>query len=162
MPTRSQEEFRENLRKNIMKDLFTDSRLMNTSTLLHVVDEEPLEKCLLSTYGQMKSLTDRYIQHSEDYTDMEKARDARVDAAKAAKVLDPREIGLEQNLEEVYFNYYGHGAHDSPVPDRPGASYACDCGLKMMMGWKRLPLQCPKCRRITPTGELKRDGVLKR
>ena len=162
MTNRSQDQFREALRKNITQDLFTDSRLMDTKLLLHVVDEEAVEKCRLSTYGQMRKMTNHMINRTDDYQEMEKARDTRIDVSKLDNKIDYRQVGLEQNLEEIYFNYYGHGANDSPVPDRPGAPYKCECGTKFMTGWKTMPLICPKCHRITPTGELHRDGVLKK
>lgn len=162
MVNRSQEMFREALRKSITNDIFTDSRLMDTPLLLHTVDADIVTKTRLSTYGQMDRLNRHMINRTEDYTDMEKARDTRIDSSKLDNKLDYRQIGLDQSLEEIYFNYYGHGANDSPVPDRPGAPYKCPCGTKMMTGWKTMPLQCPRCHRLTPAGELQRDGILKR
>ncbi len=163
MVTREQDEFRENLRHSFEDNLFTRARLMNSDTLLHVVDEDALTKCRLSTYGQMRGLNKHMIHRTEDYADMEKARDARgVSASKLENRIDCREIGLDQNLEEIYFNYYGHGSNDSPVPDRPGGSYKCECGTRFMMGWKGMPTECPRCHRLTPVGEMKRDGILKR
>ena len=57
MVTRTVETFREDLRKEIAKDLFTDSRLMNNAMIRNFVDDDALNKCRLSTYGQMRRLT---------------------------------------------------------------------------------------------------------
>lgn len=163
MVTRAQDEFREALRRDFTKNLFDRARLMNSDTLLHVVDEDALTKCRLSTYGQMDSLNKHMVNRNGDYDDMEKARDARgISASKLENRIDSREIGLDQTLEKIYFDYYGHGSNDSPVPDRPGGTYKCECGTKFMMGWKGMPTECPRCHRLTPVGEMKRDGVLKR
>ena len=89
---------------------------------------------------------------------MQKARETQ----KWAGAVDARSFALDQSLEEIYFNYYGEGFDGGPVIDRPGASYVCPCGLKMMMEPKLLPPQCPTCGRLTPIGKLQRDGVLKR
>lgn len=160
---REQERFRENLRKSYMKDLFTDSRLLSNAAIARNVDAEAVNKCRLSTFGQMGSLNRRMIYRTEDYEDMEKARDKKVDATKLADKADAREFGLDQYVEEMYFNYYGHGYDGGPVCDRPNAPWICPgCGLKVMMSMKLMKTECPICKHITPIGELKRDGVIKR
>lgn len=145
-----------------MSNLAENARLMDTKLLLHVVDQDALEKSRVRQYGVMDDSVNHYINRTEDYADMEKARDTRVDASKLDRHADFRQIGLDQSLEMIYFDHYGHGSNDSPVPDPPNRSYKCPCGQVYMMQWRTLPLECTKCHRLTPMGEMKRDGVLKR
>lgn len=160
---REHERFRENLRKSYSQNLFTDARLLSNSTIARNVDAEAVNKCRLSTFAQMSGLTKHMIHRTEEYQDMEKARDKSVLASKLDDKLDPREWGLDQYVEEVYFNYYGHGYDGGPVCDKPNAPWICPgCGLKVMMSMKFMRTNCPICKHITPIGELKRDGVLKR
>lgn len=146
----------ENIRKAFSKDLFTDARLLDNPLILRNVDEDAINKCRLSLYGQQSRLVARHSYRTEEYDQMEKCRDTHHDTR-----LDARDFALEQSVEEIYFNYYGHGYNDSPVIDRPGAPYTCPCGLKMAMNAKSFPPECPKCKRLTPIGELMRDGVMK-
>ena len=160
---REHERFREDLRKNYSNDLFSNARLLSNANIARNVDAEAVNKCRLSMFGQMSSLTNRMVNRSEDYEQMEKARSKSVDASKLDDKLDPREFGLDQYVEQIYFNYYGHGYDGGPVCDRPNAPWICPgCGLKVMMSMKLMRTNCPICKHITPIGELKRDGVIKR
>lgn len=160
---REHERFRENLRKNYSNDLFSNARLLSNSNIARNVDAEAVNKCRLSMFGQMSSMTNKMANRSEDYEQMEKARSKSVDASKLEDKLDPREFGLDQYVEQIYFNYYGHGYDGGPVCDRPNAPWICPgCGLKVMMSMKLMRTNCPICKHITPIGELKRDGVIKR
>lgn len=157
MTNRYAESFEEALRKNISRDLFTDSRIMSDAALLRNVDEDALNKCRLSTYGQMRSLNQRLITRTGDEEDVQKARAKRGDYKAFAA-----EMPLEDDVERLYFEYYGENFSGGPVVDRPGAPYICPCGLKMMMVASALPEECPRCHRLTPVGKLIRDGVLRR
>ena len=159
---RRTEQFRENLRQSFLSDLHQNARLMDTELLLHVVDQDVVEKSLIKQYGVLDSSTKHLIHRTEDYAQMERARDTRVDTSKLENHADFRQIGLDQSLEKIYFDHYGHGSNDSPVPDPPNRTYKCACGQRYMMPWRTLPLECTRCHRLTPMGEMQRDGVLKR
>lgn len=148
----------EDVRRCFAEDLFTDARLLDSSIMLRNVDEDAINKCRLSIYGQESSLVKRHSIKTEDYEQMEKAR-----ATKGDYKLDAREYALEDSVEKIYFDFYGHGYNDSPVIDRPGAPYVCPCGrVKLGMNAKTFPERCPCCGRLTPVGELIRDGVMRR
>lgn len=147
----------ETVRQAYKDDLFTDARIMDSPILLRNVDEDAINKCRLSQYGQMRDLVKRQSIKSGDYEQMERNR-----ATKGDYGLDAREYALEDSVEKIYFDFYGHGYNDSPVIDRPGAPYVCPCGLKMAMNAKTFPEECPSCHRLTPVGELIRDGVMRR
>lgn len=148
----------ETLRLSYKEDLFSDARLLDSPLLLRNVDEDAINRCRLSIYGQMSDRVKRESIRNGDTEFMEKCR-----ASKGDYSLDAREFALEDSVERIYFEHYGHGYNGSPVVDRPGAPYACPCGrVKMAMNAKTFPQQCPACGRLTPLGELVRDGVLRR
>lgn len=147
----------ETVRQAFRDDLFTDALTLDTPLMMRNVDEDAINKCRLSIYGQQSDLVKRHSIKTGDYDQMEKNR-----ASKGDYRLDAREYALEDSVEKIYFDYYGHGYNDSPVIDRPGAPYVCPCGLKMAMNAKTFPEECPCCHRLTPVGELIRDGVMHR
>ena len=153
--SRSREEFREQLRKSID---FTDMRLMSTAALARNVDAEAVNKCRLSLYGKQSEMIRRMTTRSEDYEQMERAR-----ASKGDYSLDAREFALEDNVAQIYFNYYGHNFYGGRVVDSPDKGWTCPhCGLKHMMSLKTLPPYCDRCHYISPIGEMIRDGVMRR
>ena len=156
---RRHEDFREALRKNLMKDLWSDERIMTDGTLARMVDADAIEKCRLSRYGQQSKQIARMTQRTDDYNEMQKARDSW----KPADVkMDARDFDLDQNLAEIYYNWAGEGFNGEPFPSKD-TEYTCrGCGLKMQMSIKLLPERCPKCGRETPLGELIKEGVLRR
>ena len=156
MVTRTVETFREDLRKEISKDLFTDSRLMDNTLIRNFVDDDALNKCRLSTYGQMRRLTNDMVSKTEDEEDIERAR------RKVGNYSQLQNLSLGDNIEQIYFETYGESFDGSPVVDPPKDSYTCVCGTRMMMPSMALPDECPRCRRLTPLGRLKADGVLRR
>lgn len=158
MANRYSEANAEDVRKTFKEDLFTDARLLDNDLICRNVDEDAVNKCRLSLYGKTRDMVKKQTVKSGDYDMMEKCR-----ATKGDYKLDAREFALEDSFELIYFNYYGHGYNDSPVVDRPGAPYKCPCGrVSMQMNAKTFPEFCPTCGRITPMGELIRDGVMHR
>lgn len=156
MTSRQTETFEEDLRKAFRKDLFNDAHILDNRVLCRNVDEDAINKCRLSQYGQMRYETQRFVTKTGDQDDVEKVRD------KEGNYDDVKNLALCENVEQIYFETYGEGFDGGPVVDRPGAPYTCPCGLKMMMPAISLPLECPKCRRLTPLGRLVEDGVLRR
>lgn len=157
MTSRITQAFEEDLRREINRDLFTDARLMSDAALMRNVDEDALNKCRLSMFGQMRSLNKRVAERSGEQDDVERARD------RSGGNYDPvQSVPIYDDIERIYFETYGEGFDGKPVVDRPGASYTCPCGLRMMMVASSLPDECPRCRRLTPLGRLVADGVLRR
>jgi hypothetical protein len=160
MVTRSQEQFRENLRKSITYD---DMRLMNSQTLARVVDADAVSKCRVQILKDESNLIKRSINRSEEYEDMERIRDKRIDLAHNENHIDHRQIGLDESIEKLYFDKYGEDFEGTPgIAPKPQSMYKCPCGIKYWMPARQLPIECSKCHRLTPIGRLSRDGFLKR
>lgn len=149
---------REELRKDFLSDLHICCNVMGNDVLARNVDEDAVNKCRLSQYGKIQGDVKRMVNSTEDALDMQKARDTQ----HWAGAVDARSFDLDQNVEKIYFDYYGENFQGGPVMDRPGMPYRCPCGLKMLMDARTLPLECPTCHRLTPVGKLQRDGVIKR
>ena len=156
MTTRIHQQFEEDLRKAISKDLFTNARTMSDTCIRNFVDDDALNRCRLSTYGQMRRMTNDMATKTEDEEDIERAR------RKVGNYSPLQNLALGDNVEQIYFETYGESFDGGPTVDRPGAFYTCSCGLKMMMPAMSLPNECPRCRRLTPLGKLVEDGVLRR
>lgn len=153
------EQFREDLLKSFQKDLWNDERVMHDNVLGRMVDNDAICKCRLSRYGQMSKAIQKFTQKTDDYNDMQKAKDSWKAADKG---YDARDFDLEQNVAVIYFEYFGEGFSGEPYPSKDD-HYTCrTCGLKMQMSLKMLPDRCPKCGRETPLGELYKEKVLKR
>lgn len=156
---RRHEDFRETLRKNVSKDLWNDERVMSDATLARLVDDDALTKCRLSRYGQQSRQIASMTQRTDDYNDMQKARDSW---RPADVKMDARDFDLDQNLALIYYEAFGEGFSGEPFPSKD-TEYTCrGCGLKMQMSIKLLPERCPTCGRETPLGELIKEGVLRR
>lgn len=157
MVSRSRENYREGLRKEFAKDLTVNARIFDSPLLLRHVDEAAVNKARLSFYDTYSRDIRKMSVSTGDYNDMEKARDTKHECG-----LDARDFGLDQQFEQEYFEFYGHGYNGSPVVDKIGAPYKCPCGVSMEMTMKAAPEYCPVCHRITPLGELVRDKWGKR
>ena len=110
---RRHEDFREALRKDFMKDLWNDERVMSDSALTRVVDADAICKCRLSRYGQQSSAVAKMMYKTEDYNDMQKARDATFN--RNDKHILARDFDLDQNVAALYFNAYLQGLR-SQIP----------------------------------------------
>ena len=153
------EQFREDLNKSFMNDLWNDERVMHDKYLGRMVDNDAICKCRLSRYGQQSAAIKKMTQRTEDYNDMQKAKDSWKAAGTG---YDARDFDLEQNVALIYFQYFGEGFYGEPFPSKDD-SYTCrGCGLKMLMSLKTLPEKCPRCGRETPLGELYKEKVLKK
>ena len=158
MVTRGHEEFRESFRKDLLKDIYTNARNVDSAILARNVDFEAVNKARLTMYGNQRRAVAKMVNSTEDANDMEKYRE-KVGGRYGADAVD---FALEEEVEAIYFNYYGEGFDGGPVMDWPGKGYKCPCGIRFMMVAKSFPEECPKCRRLTPRGKLIRDGVMHR
>lgn len=156
---RRHEDFREAMRKSLTEEMWRDERTMTDATLARMVDSDAIERCRLSRYGQQSKAIAKLTQRTEDYNEMQKARDM---GRPAGVRVDARDFDLDQNLAVIYYDAFGEGFYGEPFPSKDD-HYTCKgCGVKMMMSIKLLPEHCPKCGRETPLGELIKEGVLRR
>lgn len=160
MPTkREKEQFRDNVIQSLTTDLWRDERVMQDKYLARMVDNDAICKCRLSRYGQQSKAIRKMTQRTEDYNDMQKAKDSWKAAGSG---YDARDFDLEQNIAVIYYEAFGQGFSGEPFPSKDD-HYTCrGCGLKMAMSLKTLPERCPTCGRETPLGELYKEKVLKR
>lgn len=158
MPTkRENEQFRENVNQSITKDLWNDERVMHDGLIGRMVDNDAIAKCRLSRYGQQSKAIEKMTQRTEDYKEMQKAKDSWKAAGKG---YDARDFDLDQNVAMIYYRWFGTGFYGEPFPSKDD-HYTCrGCGLKMMMSLKMMPESCPRCGRETPLGELYKEKVL--
>ncbi len=158
MVSRIRENYHEAIRKDFANDLSYNARILDTPLILRHADAEAINKARFNYFRIMEEEAKRMTQSTGDADDMEKCR-----ASKGDYKLDCREFSLHSNFEQEYYNFYGHGYNGSPVVDKPGAPYKClGCGVSMEMSMKTAPEECPICHRLTPLGEMVRDGWNKR
>ena len=157
MVTRAQDSFRDGIEKYVMRDLFTNSRVVDSPLLLKHVDAEAVNKARFSLYKQQSEGIRRMTTSTEDAADMEKYR-----ATKGDYGLDAREWALHEYPEKFYFDYYQEGINGDPVMDAPNTPYKCPCGVSMEMNIKNMPEYCPVFHHITPIGRMIQDKIMRR
>ena len=144
-------EFSEDVRKDSKSNLRRYARSVDTFKLARTVDEQALEKCMVTQYGEYRKNLARTI--GENMDDMEKARNRYGSGFRLA------EIPLNMSFEEIYFNNMGKGINGSDMPSRIGEEYVCPgCGLRFQTSMKLAPQECPICKRPTPLGQLMKDN----
>jgi len=157
--SRALDNFHLDLKKEIMKDLWRNERVMDDKYLGRMVDADALAKCRLRRYGYESKNLSKYTQRSGDYDDMQKAKDK---FRAADKTVQARDWDLDQNVAAIYFNAFGTGFYGEPYPSK-NTEWTCPrCGLCYQLSLKTLPERCMRCGRETPIGELYKEKVLKR
>lgn len=157
MSTRSQDQFRDELRKSIT---FDDMRLMDTRSLARVADADAVAKCRVRMFRNQSRAIERYVNRSGDDDIMQKARDSW---RAAGAGVDCRDIALSDNLALIYFETYGENFEGGEIPDDQNKGWECPCcHVKYQMNLSTLPDECRRCGWETPLGRLRRDGVLRR
>lgn len=137
-----------------------DMRLMSPEVIGRYVDSQVVNKMRLSLYGQQSKAIAKHMYSSEDYNDMQKARDTWKPAGKG---VDARDFDLDQDLAVMYFNFYGHNFEGGDIVDDSSKGWECPCcHLKYSMSLKTLDDKCMRCGWLTPLGEMKRDGAFRR
>lgn len=157
MVTRYVENYREGIRKDSLSRLPDYARCQDTALLVRVVDAEVVNKARYKLAHINQRATAKAMFRSGDAEDMEKYR-----ASKGDYKLDSREFTLDDQFEQIYFDYYGEGYNGEPAMNRLGEPYRCPCGVSMEMSMKTAPPYCPVCHRATPLGRMIEDGVLHR
>lgn len=147
------EEVKEEIRHEIKIDLKNYSRVNDPRKVARFIDQQPLEKCVVSQYAQYRNNLKRTL---EDDPQIEKVRD------KHTTGYHPSDVPLEESFAEIYFNLMGHGVDGSDTPTGINEKYKCPfCGLRYEMSMKLMPEFC-RCGHITPLGELIKIGFYKR
>lgn len=157
MVSRIIENYREGIRKNSLLQMPDYARCQDTALLVRWVDAEALNKARYDLARRNRRATAREMARSGDADDMEKYR-----ASKGDYRLDSREFTLDDQFEQMYFDFYGEGYNGEPAMNRIGEPYRCPCGVSMEMSMKTAPPYCPVCHRATPIGRMMEDGYLHR
>lgn len=157
MVSRIIENYREGIRKNSLLQMSDYARCQDTALLVRWVDAEALNKARYDLARRNRRATAREMARSGDADDMEKYR-----ASKGDYKLDSREFTLDDQFEQMYFDFYGEGYNGEPAMNRIGEPYRCPCGVSMEMSMKTAPPYCPVCHRATPIGRMMEDGYLHR
>lgn len=157
MVSRIIENYREGIRKNSLLQMPDYARCQDTALLVRWVDAEALNKARYDLARRNRRATAREMARSGDADDMEKYR-----ASKGDYKLDSREFTLDDQFEQMYFDFYGEGYNGEPAMNRIGEPYRCPCGVSMEMSMKTAPPYCPVCHRATPIGRMMEDGYLHR
>lgn len=155
MSSRSRDEFREKLRKDVS---FDDMRLMSPDSLARTIGADRANRFREDIYTQQSKQVARLSRSSGDYDDMEKYR-----ATKGDYRMDEREFALEDNVALIYFHFYGENFEGGEVMDNPDDGWTCPgCKLKYKMSLKTLPDKCQRCGWMSPLGRLKKDDAFRR
>lgn len=157
MVSRIIENYREGIRKNTLLQMPDYARCQDTALLVRWVDAEALNKARYDLARRNRRATAREMARTGDADDMEKYR-----ASKGDYKLDSREFTLDDQFEQMYFDFYGEGYNGEPAMNRVGEPYRCPCGVSMEMNMKTAPPYCPVCHRATPIGRMMEDGYLHR
>ncbi len=157
MVSRIIENYREGIRKNSLLQMPDYARCQDTALLVRWVDAEALNKARYDLARRNRRATAREMARTGDADDMEKYR-----ASKGDYKLDSREFTLDDQFEQMYFDFYGEGYNGEPAMNRVGEPYRCPCGVSMEMSMKTAPPYCPVCHRATPIGRMMEDGYLHR
>lgn len=157
MVSRIIENYREGIRKNTLLQMPDYARCQDTALLVRWVDAEALNKARYDLARRNRRATAREMARTGDADDMEKYR-----ASKGDYKLDSREFTLDDQFEQMYFDFYGEGYNGEPAMNRVGEPYKCPCGVSMEMNMKTAPPYCPVCHRATPIGRMMEDGYLHR
>lgn len=157
MVSRIIENYREGIRKNTLLQMPDYARCQDTALLVRWVDAEALNKARYDLARRNRRATAREMARTGDADDMEKYR-----ASKGDYKLDSREFTLDDQFEQMYFDFYGEGYNGEPAMNRIGEPYRCPCGVSMEMSMKTAPPYCPVCHRATPIGRMMEDGYLHR
>lgn len=157
MVSRIIENYREGIRKNTLLQMPDYARCQDTALLVRWVDAEALNKARYDLARRNRRATAREMARTGDADDMEKYR-----ASKGDYKLDSREFTLDDQFEQMYFDFYGEGYNGEPAMNRVGEPYKCPCGVSMEMSMKTAPPYCPVCHRATPIGRMMEDGYLHR
>lgn len=158
MVSRYVDNYREGIRRHALTNLPEYASIQNTSLLVRWVDAEAVSKARYRIARATQRETARKTARTGDAEDMEKYRDM-----KGGKFsLDSAEFTLDDQFEQMYFDFYGEGYNGEPAMNKPGEPYKCPCGVSMEMSMKTAPPYCPVCGRPSPIGRMIEDGYLHR
>lgn len=158
MVSRYIDNYREGIRKHALSELPDYAAHQDTALLVRWVDEDVINRARFDMARRNQRATAKAMFKSGDADDMEKYREQ-----KGGKFsLDAAEFTLDDQFEQMYFDFYGEGYNGEPAMNRLGEPYKCPCGVSMEMNMKTAPPYCPVCHRATPIGRMIEDGYLHR
>lgn len=150
------EEYREAVRRDITRNVALHIKASPSYKVGRYVDEKVLENTILSQYGRFKTAMTRV--GTVDTTENARSTYGRSVDGDALRV---SEIPQELSIEKAYFDRYGHGFNSS-APDPMHQTYVCPkCGLKQSMDLGVMDAECPRCKHLTPIGQLTKDRAYK-
>lgn len=152
------QEIAEKMRKDVKKNLNANIKANSTFKVGRFVDQQVLEKTVLSTYGQFKSNM-RKADYDERQHAMRSQQSANTVWGDKLNVFD---VPLNMSIEQAYYDLFGHGFR-STLPDSMHQAIFCPkCGCKYLGDPAVQDLHCPRCGALTPIGEIINAKAYKR
>ena len=152
------QEIAEKMRKDVKKNLQASIKSTPTFKVGRFVDQQVLEKTVLSQYGKFKT-----NMRKADYD--EKQHSQRGHQAQNTvwnDRINVMDVPLNMSVEQAYYDTFGHGFR-SELPDGMHQAIFCThCGCKYLGDPAVQDLRCPRCGALTPIGELVEAKVYKR
>ena len=152
------QEVAELMRKDVKRNLDHSVKVAPTCKVGRFVDQQVLEKTVLSQYGQYKT-----AMRKADYDEKQHAmRGHQAQNTVWGDRLNVFDVPLNMSVEQAYFDTFGHGFR-TKLPDSMHQAIFCPkCGLKYVGDPAVQDLHCPRCNALTPIGELVSVGAQKR
>lgn len=152
------QEIAEKMRKDVKKNLQASVKSSPTYKVGRFVDQQVLEKTVLSQYGQYKS-----AMRKADYDEKQHAlRGQQAQNTVWDDKLNVFDVPLNMSVEQAYFDIFGHGFRTN-LPDSIHQAIFCKhCGCKYVGDPAVQDLRCPRCGALTPIGELVEAKAYKR
>lgn len=152
------QEIAEKMRKDVKKNIQHSVKTTPTFKVARFVDQDVLEKTVLSQYGKYNS-----NMRKADYDEKQHAMRGRQSANTVWNDrLNAFDVPLNLSIEGLYFNTFGHGFRTEQPDSMHQAIFCPKCGLKYLGDPALQDLRCPRCKALTPIGELVEAGVYKR
>lgn len=140
------EEIRQDIKPQLRRTIKASGDI---AKLARHVDEQPLDKMVISSYSEYESNIKRTVG---DDPAVEKNR------ARYGVGYHPAEVPLSSPFQKIYFDLMGQGINGTASPSTLKEEYVCPgCGLRFAQSMKLMALTCPVCGRLTPRGRLTKE-----
>lgn len=152
------QEIAEKMRKEVKNNLQHTVKVTPTFKVARFVDEQVLEKTVLSQYGKFKSNM-RKADYDEKQHSMRGHQAQNTVWNDRINVFD---VPLNMSIEQAYFDTFGHGFRTEHPDTIHQAIFCKHCGCKYVGDPAVQDLKCPRCGHPTPIGELVEAKVYKK
>lgn len=144
------QEVAELMRKDVKKNLQANIKSSPTCKVGRFVDQQVLEKTVLSQYGKFNQ-----VMRKADYDERQHTmRGQQAQNTVWGDRLNVMDVPLNLSIEKAYFDLFGHGFR-TDLPDSMHQAIFCKkCGTKYVGDPAVQDLRCPRCGALTPIGEL--------